>query len=135
MRTPLIMKLADNAHKWGKPENILRSEAFSVYDLCTWAGIECRAFGHHADFKMIGMIGGNEHFLLMEDDGPFYSIGRDFIEEVEPRDVALRALEIMAYTFKEYTARECLNGQGLFIAPPWSYSRRNEPTSESLQYK
>lgn len=60
----------------------------------------------------------------MEDDGPIYSIGRAFIKETNAQDIALRVLEVMAYTFNEYCSRECLNGQGLFIPPPGSYSSK-----------
>jgi hypothetical protein len=84
-------------------------------DLCEQAGIPCRAFGHHADFKMISMIDSEDHFLFMADDGPLYSVGRKFITETDLADVALRALEIMAYTFHEYSARECLNGQNCSV--------------------
>lgn len=56
MRKPLIMKLPDDAHKWGKPEDIDRRSALSIKKLCEIAGIECRVFGHHADFKMIAIF-------------------------------------------------------------------------------
>lgn len=121
MRTPLVGNLSLDAKKWGKPEPLTRDDACSVKDLCERAGIPCRAFGHHADFKMIVMIDSDDNFLIIEDDGPFYSIGRKTIVETEPADVALRMLEIMAYTFHEYSARECLNHQGFFVAPPDSY--------------
>jgi hypothetical protein len=115
------MKLAVDAHKWGMPEPFTRDAAFSVKELCRQAGIPCRAFGHHADLKMIAMIDSEDNFLLMGDDGPFYSIGRKLITETAPANVALRALEIMAYTFHEYSSRESLNGQSLFTVPPGAY--------------
>ncbi|MNG15855.1 hypothetical protein D3C84_997110 [compost metagenome] len=62
----------------------------------------CRVFGHRADFKMIALIDSKDNFLHMADDGPFYSVGRKLITEADPADVALRALEILAYTFHEY---------------------------------
>lgn len=131
MRTPLVMILAADAHKWGKPEPFTRNDAFSVKDLCEWAGIPCRAFGHYADLKMIAMIDSSDNFLKIEDDGPFYSVGRRSISESNQADIALRVLEIMAYTFKEYSARECLNGQRLFIAPHNSYRKPKSSSSPS----
>ena len=116
------MKLADDAHKWGKPQAVERSQAFSVKELCGQAEIDCLVFGNLVDFKMIALIDGCEHYLLIEDNGPLYSIGRDFIEETDGADIALRILEVMAYTFHEYASRECLYKRGFFIAPPWSYS-------------
>lgn len=121
MRPPLVMKLAADAHKWGMPQPFTRDDAFSVKDLCEQAGIPCRTFGHHADFKMIAMIDSEDNFLHVADDGPFYSVGRKLITEADPADVALRILEILAYTFQEYSARECLNGQNLFTVPPGAY--------------
>ncbi|MHA6181620.1 hypothetical protein [Pseudomonas mohnii] len=121
MRSPLVMKLAADAHKWGMPVSFTRDDAFSVKDLCEQAGIPCRVFGHHADFKMIALIDSEDNFLHMADDGPFYSVGRKLITETDPADVALRILEILAYTFHEYSARECLNGQNLFTVPPGAY--------------
>lgn len=130
MRKPLVVQFADDAHKWGKPEHVSRESARSIKELCDAAGIECRAFGHLTDYKMAALIAGTEHYLLIEDDGPFYSIGRDFIAEDAPEDVALRMLEILAYTFHEYAARECLYKQPLFVAPEGSYksdSEKNKP--------
>ena len=106
------------------PESFTRNDAFSVKDLCEQAGIPCRTFGHHADFKMIAMIGSEDNLLHMADDGPFYSAGRKMITEVDSADVALRILEILAYTFHEYSARECLNGQNLITVPPGAYGTR-----------
>jgi hypothetical protein len=67
------------------------------------------------------MIDSEDNFLLMADDGPFYSVGRKLIAEIDPADVALRVLEILAYTFHEYSSRECLNGQNLFTVPLGAY--------------
>ena len=121
MRRPLVMRLAADAHKWGMPEPFAREEAVSVKQLCEQAGIPCRAFGHHAELQMIALIDSEDNFLFIADDGPFYSIGQKLITEGDPADVALRILEIMAYTFHEYSARECLNRQNLFTVPPGSY--------------
>lgn len=121
MQRPLVMKLAADAHKWGMPEPITRDDALSVKDLFEEAGIPCHAFGHHVDFKMIAMINSEENYLLLAGDCPFYSIGRKLIAETDLADIALRALEIMAYTFHEYSARECLNRQNLFTVPPGAY--------------
>jgi hypothetical protein len=96
MRSPLVMKLAADAHKWGMPQPFTRDDAFSVKGLCEQAGIPCRASGHHADFKMIAVINSEDNFLHVADDGPFYSVGRKLITESDPSDVALRVLEIMA---------------------------------------
>ncbi|MBH8612140.1 hypothetical protein I4N56_015280 [Pseudomonas mohnii] len=121
MRRPLIMRLAADAHKWGMPVPFTREEAVSVKQLCEQAGIPCRAFGHHAELPMIALIDSEDNFLFMADDGPFYSIGQKLIPEDDHADVALRILEIMAYTFHEYSARECLNRQKLFTVPPGAY--------------
>ncbi|WP_095151296.1 hypothetical protein [Pseudomonas sp. Irchel s3b5] len=124
MRTPLVMKMLD-ARKFGLPDPFARESAFSVKELCSQAGIPCRAFGHHADFKMIAMIDSEDNYLFMGDDGPFYSVGRKLITETAPADVALRVLEVMAYTFHEYSSRECLNGQGLFTVSPGAYGNEH----------
>ncbi|WP_141228975.1 hypothetical protein [Pseudomonas sp. Irchel s3b2] len=121
MRRPLVMALARDAHKWGMPVPQTREEAVSVRELCANAGIPCRAFGHHAEVKMIALIEDEDNFLFVADDGPFYSIGRKLITEDDPADATLRTLEIMAYTFHEYAARECLYRQNLFTAPPGAY--------------
>jgi hypothetical protein len=124
MRAALVMKLADDAHKWGKPQQVDRGQAVSVKELCDQAGINCLAFGHFVDFKMIALIEGKEHYLLIEEDGPFYSVGRDFIDETNPPDIALRVLEVLAYTFHEYASRESLYRRGFFVAPLGSYQHR-----------
>lgn len=115
------MRLAADAHKWGMPVPFTREEAVSVKQLCEQAGIPCRAFGHHAELQMITLIDSEDNFLFMADDGPFYSVGQKLITEDNPADVALRILEIMAYTFHEYSARESLNRQGLFTVPHGAY--------------
>ncbi len=38
---------------------------------------------------------------------PVYSIGWELIAESDAADIALRMLEIMAYTFNRYSSREC----------------------------
>lgn len=86
----------------GMPEPLTREEAVSVRELCSRAGIQCRAFGHHAEFKMIALIDGEDNFLFAAGDGPFYSIGRELIAEDDAADIALRMLEILTYTFNEY---------------------------------
>lgn len=118
MRTPLVMRLSADAKKWGKPEPLTRDDAFSIKELCEQAGIPCRVTGHNADLKMIALIDSENDFIIMEDDGPFYSVGKKTIPETDSADIALRILEVMAYTFHEYSARECLNHQGFFVAPP-----------------
>jgi hypothetical protein len=118
------MVLARDAHKWGMPAPFTREEAISVRELCSSAGIPCRASGHHAELKMIALIEGENNFLFAADDGPFYSIGRELIAEDDAADIALRMLEIMAYTFNEYTARECLYQQKLFTVPDGAYGTK-----------
>lgn len=118
MRTPLVMRLGADAHNWGKPEPLTRLDACSVRDLCEQAGIPCRAFGHQAELKMIVLKDSENDFLVMEDNGPFYSVGKRTIPETDTTDLALRILEVMAYTFREYYARERLNFQGYFAVPP-----------------
>ena len=126
MRPPLVVQFAEDAHKWGKPEPLSRDQAFSIKELCDLANIPCLTMGHLTDFKMVALIDSSDHYVLIEDDGPFYSVGRKFIRESDPSDVALRILEILAYTFHEYSARECLNKRGYFIAPPGSYSSKSK---------
>lgn len=120
MRRPLVMKILD-AHRFGTPVPFTRAEAVSVKQLCEQAGIPCRALGHHAELQMIALIDSEDNFLFMADDGPLYSVGRKLITEDDPADVALRILEIMAYTFHEYSARESLDLQGLFTVPHGAY--------------
>jgi len=121
VRRPLVMRLAADAHKWGMPVPFTREEAVSVKHLCEQAGIPCRAFGHHAELQMIALIDSEDNFLFIADDGPFYSIGQKLVTEDDSADVALRILEIMAYTFHEYSARECLSRQKFFTVPTGAY--------------
>jgi hypothetical protein len=65
MRSPTVIKLAADAHRWGMPQPFTRVDAFSVKDLCEQAGIPCRVFSHLADFKMIAMIDSEDNFLHM----------------------------------------------------------------------
>lgn len=115
------MKLAADAHRWGMPQPFTRDDTISVKDLCEQAGIPCSAFGHHDNYRMIAMIDSEDNFLHMADAGPFYSVSRKLITEADPADVALRTLEILVYTFHEYSPRECLNGQSLFTVTPGAY--------------
>jgi hypothetical protein len=122
MRSKLVMQLPKDAHKFGLPFQAIRSDGHTIRELCETAMIPCRASGNLVDFKMIFMIDSEDNFLYIADDGPIYSIGRNLIKETNSSDISLRVLEIMAYTFNEYTSRECLNRQGYFEAPADSYS-------------
>ena len=116
---PLVMRLADDAARVGSPQLI--SEAMSIRELCDKAGIEC-VDDPAADAKIVGLTDYVDHYIDIQSTPRFYTVGRDFIEEDDESDVALRILEIVAFTLHEPISRQCLRGKKYFIAPPGSYS-------------
>lgn len=115
----LVAQFAKDAARVGSPQRI--SEEMSISELCDKAGIEC-IDDPAADKKIVALIDYVDHYIDIHATPYFYSVGRDFIEEDDESDVALRILEILAYTLHEPISRQCLQLKRYFIAPPGSYS-------------
>lgn len=90
------------------PQN---SKATSVKNLCVEAGIRCKASGPKAELDVIFI--GKEHetckFMFDNGLGGCY-INNDDIDGDTDEDRALCVLEILAYGFHQYAARESVRG-------------------------
>lgn len=85
-------------------------------ELCAAAGISCRVSG--GEQRPIACVVGREHFYSGR--GYFVGVGGEW--RATPM-AALRLLEVLAYGFHDYAARECVCGRWLFSVP----KRRGRP--------
>lgn len=88
----------------------------NLAELCGWAGIPCRVSS--GSTRPVTCVAGRDHYRVGE--GLFVGVGLAW----EPnRTTALRVLEVLAHSFHDYGARECVCGRGLFSVP----KRRGRP--------
>lgn len=85
--------------------------AATLDELCRAAGIPCRVT--IGEPTVIELHVGNDHYRY---PGAYLvGIGARLGKKID-RITALRILEILAYGFFDYGARECICGRGLFVA-------------------
>lgn len=84
----------------------------TLKNLCLVAGIQYRFICEIENNWFIDET-TNQHFKTKQ--GNIIGISK-FIQEPEPIK-AMRIIEIMAYSFFDYAARECVCGKGYFGAP------------------
>jgi len=82
--------------------------------LCRIPGLDPRVSGPDLDRRIL-ILGGDECFRVV-DDPSILVVGIPNWSRT-PSD-ALRALEVLAYGFHDYCARESVCGRGLFRTPP-----------------
>ena len=82
----------------------------SVGDLCKAANVSMRVSGSQR--RKIVCTTGDEHLYT----GDTYYVGVGDTWKLS-RTSALRVLEVLAYGFHDYVARECVCGRGLFVPP------------------
>lgn len=93
-----------------KSSNIPKEKLVSVFDLCKSAGIACKVSGldAHKESILIDSADGLPTGKIMNGIGrDIYVINQSDILDDHPD---LRALEILAYAFFHYSARECVRG-------------------------
>lgn len=89
----------------------------TIADLCRQAGVQQQVTGYRE--PAIGIIPGDAHYRYMDTRGRrYYILGADGVPEEDRQDIratAVRLLEILAYSFNDYCAREAMRCSGLFI--------------------
>jgi hypothetical protein len=84
--------------------------SMTLGSLCAMAGIPLRV--HECSPKAVSLVRGDEHRLIC---GKIYvGVGSRW---KGGRVAALRVLEVLAHSFHQYEARECVCHRGLFVAP------------------
>lgn len=88
---------------------------FSIRDLCDDASIPCKVSGPSANLKNIQLLSGvasNGAVQYLADDGrEFFVIDRSHLPRETGVPPSLRVLEVLAYVFDHYGAKECVRGQ------------------------
>jgi hypothetical protein len=87
----------------------------SLNDLCAVAQIKCRVSGGAQNEKRIFICESEHHFQVAAIPWLLSYVGvwKDWqLKRLE----ALRVLEVLAYAFYDYEARECVSFRGLFVA-------------------
>jgi len=90
-------------------------QQISIRDLCDLAGVPCKVSGPSASESTIYLVSPPSslktahHF--MDDGRSFCLINRGDLPQEEHVPEALRVLELLAYAFNHYAARECVRGR------------------------
>jgi hypothetical protein len=96
-------------------ERALRCRRTDVESLCRRAGIRYRVTGGRQ--PLVAFWNGPTHgYTVTPDSRRLYVIGRASLPR-DDQERALRALEILAYGFHDYAARESVCGKDYFIYP------------------
>lgn len=114
--TPIVMKLVSEAIHLA-PDHTPPTPAREVTlrELCEVAGILCRVTIEKPR-KILLHLGSdhyrspNTYFVSVDDIG-----GEPWEDGTMSRVAALRVLEVLAYSFLDYGARESVCGRGLFV--------------------
>jgi hypothetical protein len=94
---------------------LLRSPRTTVEALCAVAGISYRVAGGNQ--PLVVLWGGPGHaYTVTDHGGRIFAVDRNGLPRLK-RERALRVLEILAYGFFDYAARESIVGRGYFIPP------------------
>jgi len=106
--TPLIPAPLTGAAKRDLPRTVATT---TLAALCAGAGIDMRVTGGDSR-NPVHCILGEAHFIC---GGKLYvGIGQSWKND---RADCLRVMEVLAHSFHDYAARECVCGRGLFCAP------------------
>lgn len=81
-------------------------------ELCAMAGVIPRVSGPALERNILVSSDGKNARLTRHDDRLFVSLPHTFRRD---KKSALRVLEVLAYGFNDYAAREAVCGRGLFI--------------------
>ncbi|MGH8282939.1 MAG: hypothetical protein ACRESE_03745 [Gammaproteobacteria bacterium] len=107
---PLPVKPADwQAISRTQTRAVLRYAA-----ICKLAGVPARVTGADLE-RQVHILNGTQHFYPV---GQPDEIGVALPQYRGSRADALRVLEILAYGFVDYAAREAVRGRGLFLPAP-----------------
>lgn len=102
----------------GERARVLRlaaSRAATIEDLSERAGIRCRVSG--GPRPRIVLWNGPGHGRTVDDERRIvYAIDRNVLPQRDPERAA-RMLEVLAYGFFDYAARESVCGRGIFVYP------------------
>ena len=87
----------------------------TVRAICARASVRCRVFGGPSIVVIYRRAGG--HGYTFDDEGVrHYVIDRSLLPQRDP-ERAVRELELLAYVFHDYAARETVCGRGIFVYP------------------
>lgn len=106
------------------PRNVRDGKGLSVLarttipELCAAAKIPLRVTSTR--WNQVVLHTGTQHLRAPLSSTSFVGVGEG---KASPHVRALRVLEVLAYGFHDYAARECVCGQGFFVAP----KRRGRP--------
>jgi hypothetical protein len=117
------MKLPIATNIWlDPPKHALEGQAlprviqqFTLVELCRAAQIACRVSGGAQDEKRVSVCESVRHFQVVAIPWSLSYVGVSADWKLD-RLRALRVLEILAYAFHDYEARECVSFRGLFAA-------------------
>ena len=94
---------------------VMRLRARTVQELCEWAHVRCRVSGGISPDVVFWDAPDHGH-TVDENGAPRYAVStRGLPQRKQQR--ALRVLEILAYGFQDYIARESVCGRGFFVFP------------------
>lgn len=111
--TPLILAPRVRSAETDLPRVLARVD---VPELCAIAGISCCVSG--GERRSVACVVGTDHFAVDRDY--FVGVGDEWVRN---QTAALRVLEVLAHSFHDYAARECVCGKRLFSLP----KRRGRP--------
>jgi hypothetical protein len=104
------------------PSHIVEGQAlprvlhqFTLEELCRAAKIVCRVSGAMQDVKRVILCAGDRHFHVPSENGLLAYVGGLGRGWKLDRRRALRVLEVLAFGFHDYEARECVCHRGFFV--------------------
>lgn len=93
----------------------LKSRQRTIVQFCERAGVRYRVTGGQP--PSVALWDGPGHGFTVTDDGRrLYAVDRTGLPQRDP-ERALRVLEILAYGFQDYFARESVCGRGYYVYP------------------
>lgn len=93
----------------------MRLRARTIAEVCSEADVRCRVTG--GPISHLVLWDSPHHGYTVDAEGrPFYAVSRIGLPQ-RKQQRALKILEILAYGFLDYVARESVCGRGYFIYP------------------
>lgn len=90
-------------------------QQISIRNLCDAAGVPCKVSGPAASESNIYLVSPPSSLMtahhFMDDGRSFCVINRGDLPQEAHVPEALRVLELLAYAFNHYAARECVRGR------------------------
>jgi hypothetical protein len=94
---------------------VLRLRTRTVADICIEAAVRCRVTG--GPIPHLVLWDASFHGYTVDKEGmPLYAVSKTGLPQ-RKQQRALKILEILAYGFNDYIARESVCGRGFFVYP------------------